>query len=234
MFTLKKWWKYLLIVGTISGIVFMGQGHLYLSGSSSEGIKLPPPSKAGKPLEECIFYRTSIREFRPDALILKEVGQLLWSGGGISIDGLAGPTRAIPSAGATYPLEFYLVAGNVKGLAPGVYHYQYRDHQLLLVKKGDVRRDLGRAALGQIWIEQAPISIVIAALYSRTTMRYGDRGNRYVLIEVGHAGQNISLQVQSLGLATVPIAAFYDDAVKKTLGIEADPLYIFPIGKKYD
>jgi SagB-type dehydrogenase family enzyme len=82
-------------------------------------------------------------------------------------------------------------------------------------------------------IYKAPVNIVICALYERTTLRYGNRGERYVHIEVGHAGQNIYLQATALGLATVAIAAFQDEEVRKVLRLDKPykPLYIMPLGK---
>jgi SagB-type dehydrogenase family enzyme len=80
-------------------------------------------------------------------------------------------------------------------------------------------------------IEEAPINIVIAADYGRTTGHYGQRGNRYVHMEVGHVGQNVSLQAIALGLGTVMIGAFEDKQVQEVLGIKEEPLYIIPVGK---
>lgn len=138
--------------------------------------------------------------------------------------------RTTPSAGATYPLFLYAVVGEggVEGLEPGVYGYLPEQHEIVLVRGGDMRKGLYRAALQQGWVRDAPLSIVIAADFSRTTSVYGARGIRYVYIEAGHSSQNIYLAAASLGLGTV--AAFYDDGVKRVLGIRHDPLYIMPVG----
>ena len=142
--------------------------------------------------------------------------------------------RASPSAGATYPLEIYVVVGNngVKGLAPGVYRYQPHSHSLVLVKKGDVREELYSACLNQEWIRDAPVVLVIAADYERTTRVYGERGIRYVHMEVGHVGQNIYLEATALGLGTVAVGAFYDDEVRVIIGAPENhhPLYVMPVG----
>ena len=88
------------------------------------------------------------------------------------------------------------------------------------------------ASLGQYWVGSAPVNMVIAADYGRTTRFYGDRGYRYVHMEVGHAGQNIYLQAEALGLGTVAIGAFYDNRVREILDLakKLTPLYIMPIG----
>ena len=75
------------------------------------------------------------------------------------------------------------------------------------------------------------MSIVIAADYGRTTGHYGQRGIRYVHMEVGHVGQNISLQANALNLGTVMIGAFEDGEIKEILGMREDPLYIIPAGR---
>ena len=157
---------------------------------------------------------------------MEQVSQLLWAASGENQYG-----RTSPSAGATYPLEIYLVVGEVEGLEPGIYQYSPTGHSLEKIKEEDVRNKLARAALGQGMIARAPIDIVIAANYHRTTGHYGQRGIRYVQMEAGHVGQNLHLQTAALNLGTVMIGAFQDTAVKEALGIKEDPLYIIPVGK---
>ena len=125
------------------------------------------------------------------------------------------------------------MAGEVSGLAPGVYRYRPSSHSLRPVMLGDQRDELSAHALGQPPISRAPAVVVITALYVRTTPRYGDRGVRYVHMEVGHASQNIHLQAAALGLGTVVIGAFNDTGVQQALGLQEEehPLYLMPIGR---
>ena len=118
-------------------------------------------------------------------------------------------------------------------MSEGVYRYHIVQHSLTLHRRGDARLDLARAALGQEFIYEAPLDIVICALYQRITLDYGSRGGRYAHIEVGHAGQNIYLQTSVLGLATVAIGAFHDEQVREVLRLDKQykPLYIMPVGK---
>jgi SagB-type dehydrogenase family enzyme len=195
-------------------------------------VKLPAPRlKSTFSVEEAIQKRRSVRNYKDEALTLEQVSQLLWSAQGKTSERGG---RAIPSAGATYPLEIYLVAGNVKGLDSGIYHYLWESHELAKLSGRDKRKELATAAWDQEYIQNAPIDIVITAVYERTTGRYGERGIRYVHNEVGHCGQNISLQAEALGLGTVVIGAFQDTMVKKALGIKEEPIYIMPAGKKKD
>jgi len=199
--------------------------------SIPEVINLPQPRLDSEvSIEETLLRRRSIRDYSPEALTIEEVSQLLWAAQGIT-----DPRgfRTAPSAGALYPLEVYLVVGKVRGLSPGVYHYEPKGHRIIKVIDGDLRKRLASAALGQAWVKEGAISLVFTAVYHRTTRKYGDRGIRYVHMEVGHAAQNVYLQAVALGLGTVVVGAFFDEEVKEMLLLppEEQPLYVMPVGK---
>ncbi len=196
-------------------------------------IRLPNPVFGGKvPVEEAILKRRSIRRYRSDSISLAQLSQLLWAAQGITA---SGGRRSVPSAGATYPLEVFIATGEqtVEGLAAGIYHYQVDNHALSVHIEGDLRDSLAEAALGQTCIAVCPVDIIVCALFSRTAYRYGRRAERYVHIEVGHAGQNIALQAVALGLGTVMVGAFDDEEIRKALKLEEQvrPLYIVPVGR---
>ena len=195
-------------------------------------IKLPSPSRKGAmSVEEAISRRRSIRKYKAEPLSLAQLSQVLWSAQGIT----RGSSRAAPSAGATYPLEVFVLTGKtgVEGLGEGVYHYNVESHSLSLQQEGDLRGNLAAAALEEEFIAIAPVDIVVCGIYDRTCRRYGKRGERYVHIEVGHVGENIHLQAEALGLATVAVGAFEDEGVRRVLDVkeEVKPLYIMPLGK---
>ncbi len=193
-------------------------------------IKLPSPElKSGVSVEEALKKRRSVRNYKKLPLTLKELSQLLWATDGKTSDWGG---RTAPSAGATYPLEIYVVIGNVETLKAGIYHYDIDNHSIEIIKEGDLRTELSRAALNQTSIKNAAIVIVISGDFKRTTSRYGKRGERYVFVEAGHCGQNIHLQCEALGSGTVMIGAFDDEKVKKILGIKEDVFYLCPVGKK--
>jgi len=201
---------------------------------TGQAIALPKSKTSGfMSVEEAIAKRRSIRDYTPEPLSLEEVSQLLWAAQGITE--AASGKRAAPSAGMTYPLEIYLAVGErgVKDLPVGVYKYIPQNHSITKMLDEDVRYPLQEAALRQTWVGEAPVTIVIAAIYERTTVRYGDRGMRYVHIEVGHVAENVFLQAVALNLGTVPIGAFNDDDVQKVLGLaeEVKPIYIMPVGR---
>lgn len=194
-------------------------------------IDLPPPAKKSDiSLEAALDQRHSVRRYWSDFLELAEVSQLLWAAQGLN---RPGGYRTAPSAGALYPLEAYLVAGNVNGLPAGVYLYRPLSHDLRRTAAGDHRDELAGAALGQGSIRRAPAALVLCAVMERITGKYGRRGIRYAHMEAGHAAQNFALQATALGLGTVPIGAFRDKRVQTALGLpdNEQPLYIIPVGK---
>ena len=195
-------------------------------------IELPEPRyDSDASLEQSLLQRRSVRSYTGEPLTLPEVSQLLWAAQGIT-----DPTgfRTAPSAGALYPLEVYVVAGDVQDLTPGVYKYEPHEHQLVRIMDGDKRAELAEAALAQSCVKEGAIAIVFTAVYEKTTGKYGDRGIRYVHIEVGHAAQNLCLQATAMDLGAVTIGAFYDEEVAELLNLPQDeqPLYIIPVGRK--
>lgn len=194
-------------------------------------IRLPAPRLDGDlALERALHTRRSVRAFGRTPLTLAEVSQLLWAAQGVTTrDG----RRTAPSAGALYPLELYLVAGNVEHIEPGIYRYVPDGHRLAALMRGDRRADVARAALGQECVERAAAVLTFAAVEERTARKYGKRSERYVPIEVGHAAQNVLLQATALGLGAVVVGAFDDRALQGTLGLQQEetPLYLVPVGK---
>lgn len=213
----------------IAGLMFTA-GYAF----GAEVIKLPPPSHKGAvSVEEALKARRTVREFAARGLDLKQVSQLLWGA-----DGLSDPRglRTAASAGATYPLEVYLVAGErgVAGLPAGVYRYLVKEHSLEPGVKGDLRQAVARASLHQAWMAHAPVMVVIAAEYRRCTARYGERGIMYTHMESGHAGTNLFLQAEALGMGAGIAGAFEDKGLAQVLGLpkEQVPLLVMPVGYK--
>ena len=188
-------------------------------------IKLPTPKEKGDvSLEETIKKRRSERNLSDKALTLEEIGQLLWACQGITNRQYG--FRAAPSASATYPLDIYLASTD------GLFYYIPETHSLRRIKTKDIRPALSQACLGQSFVRDAAVNIIICAEFERTTSRYGKRGENYVYIEVGHVAENVHLQAVALGLGSVPVGAFSDDSVKEVLGISEEimPIYIIPVG----
>jgi SagB-type dehydrogenase family enzyme len=225
---------------TIIGIWFLGVSCMWQQ-ESQQGdpssaalslVKLPEVVLDGDmSVEKAINQRRSIRDYVNKSLTLFEIAQLLWAAQGITDE--ATGKRAAPSAGATYPLEIYLVSGDVEGLSPGLYQYRPHEHNLILLKQDILQDAFSEAALDQESVRDAAAVIVFTAVYERTTQRYGERGVRYVHIETGHAAQNVYLQAVALGLGTVVVGAFDDHSFRKLMSLNEGehPLYLMPIGR---
>jgi len=142
--------------------------------------------------------------------------------------------RAAPSAGATYPIEVYVAINNVEGLAKGIYHYLIASHELELVREGDFRNEMSRAALGESMFKQANAILVLSAVLQRIQHRYRERSQRYILFEAGHIAQNTYLVATSMGLGACAIGAFYDDEFNRLLGLDnrvEGVIYLIAVGK---
>ncbi len=190
----------------------------------SQLITLPKPKQDGTiSLEKAIAVRRSQRDFLPQSLTLEQIGQLAWAAQGQEA---GGRYRTSPSAGATYPLELFVV------FKEGLYHYLPAKHSLEKLTEQDLRAKLASAAWGQGFIEAAPLTLVFTAEFDRTTGRYGRRGIRYVYMEAGHAAQNVHLQAEAMGLGSVAVGAFDDASVSRVLSLPngLEPVYMVATG----
>jgi SagB-type dehydrogenase family enzyme len=195
-----------------------------LRNKADKVIQLPEPAAdGGMSVEAALAKRESVRHFTSKPLNLSQISQALWAAQGITRNWGG---RTAPSAGALYPLELYLA------LLDGFYHYIPHNHQLMHISDGNFIEDLAEVALGQQCIRESSTVVVIAAVYKRIEQKYGQRGERYVKVEAGHAAQNILLQAVSQGIGAVPVGAFHDEDVRKVLSLPSDhePLYLIPLG----
>lgn len=193
-------------------------------------IKLPQtePSPA-QPLEQLLVRRRCVREYADRPVTLANAACLLWAAQGISA---ANGLRTSPSAGALYPMDIYLAAGAVTELVPGIYRYLPREGAIEGTVEGDRRAALAAAALGQSWLADAALILIIAARYEHTTWKYGQRGIQYVHMEAGHAAQNALLMAGALNLGAAVVGAFDDGRVASVTGLSGKetPLYLVPVG----
>lgn len=210
--------------------------------NEKQTISLPAPRlDSDFSIEEVMLKRRSHRNFVKSAISIEDLSQVLWAAYGItkpdnSREIFRGGMRTAPSAGATFPLEVYAIAGKVNGLEKGVYRYIADGHKLVKVIDEDIRTELAKAAINQEMIEDAPASLFFSAVFERTMQRYGDRAReRYVCMEMGHVAQNVYLQLEAMGMGTCAVGAFNDSKVSEVMNLPEgeEPLYIMPIGRYY-
>lgn len=225
-----------IILNTFTGISTQPDHQIKLSNinqnfDSQDMIQLPDPTTDGDiSLEKALTLRRSVRSYSSDALSLNDISQLLWSAQGITNER---GFRTSPSAGATFPLEMFVVSNNVNGLSKGVYHYSPFENTLELIHLNDISAELMLASHSQSMISESAAVIVFGAVFERTTDRYGERGIRYVYNEIGHASQNLHLQAAAMDLGTVVIGAYRDEEVEEILDLDPDirVLYMMPVGR---
>lgn len=193
-------------------------------------IALPDPRLGGPlSLEEALATRRSVRRFTAAPLDLADLGQLLWAAQGVTDPR---GRRTAPSAGALYPLELYVMAARVRGLAPGLYRYRADGHALVPVAAGDLAPAVAVAAFNQDWMREAAAIAVFAGVVARTARKYRRRAEFYVHAEVGHAAMNLSLQALALGLGSTMVGGFPPGRIGEILGLpdDTEPMLLVPFG----
>ncbi|MDI7259612.1 MAG: SagB/ThcOx family dehydrogenase [Thermodesulfobacteriota bacterium] len=194
----------------------------------------PIDQKGGKPLWETIAKRRSIREFSSQSITFSELSQLLWATQGITSKAWGYDFRACPSAGALYPIETYIIANRVEEISPGLYHYDVKKAELILLEEGNLGSELSRAGLGQEMLEEAACVFVWTAIIERSKWKYRERAYRYIYMDAGHIGQNLYLTATGLGLGCCTVGAFFDEEVDRLIGVDGKneiSIYLGAIGR---
>lgn len=185
-------------------------------------------SKYGAPeadMFQLIQNRRSLREYRDYPISINELYYLLHYAYGVtarmqaqSING-TWAYRAVPSAGALYPLEIYVAVLNGQ-LPHGLYHYRPDRNGIEQVKEGEFYEDLKDRIKAEPYINLSKASaiIFITGVYERVLVKYGDRGYRFILQEAGFVAQNMSLTANAIGLGSCMAGSFLDDQVDEFLG----------------
>lgn len=188
-------------------------------------IALPTEIPSHEPLQEVMLRRRSERQLS-GAVELGELATLLNQSLGCTAvvedadAEIVHALRAWPSAGGLYPLDTYVIAGNVTGVPPGMYHYNPITSSLESKPSRPPEKVLGDAFFGQDFARNAAISILLVASFDRTVAKYGERGYRLVLLDAGHAAQNLLLTAEQMRLSAVAVGGYCDDSLASDLGID--------------
>jgi SagB-type dehydrogenase family enzyme len=172
--------------------------------------------------DRLLLQRRSRRRFADEPLPLSELAFLLWACQGIT--GRAGNYlfRTAPSAGALYPLETYLCCERIDGLDSGLYRFDPPDFCLSPLEASSCADQVADACLGQGFMARGAVIFLWSAVFRRNMSKYGHRGLRYILLDAGHACQNMLLAAESIGCHACPVAAFFDEEINTLLGLEPD------------
>jgi len=203
------------------------------------GIPLPAPAPLDGRLDDVLGRRRSHRAFDPDPIAVDALSALLHAGYGVTgaVGGEEGEPelclRSVPSGGALYPLELYAAVQRVGGLEPGLYHFDPPRKCLEGVRTGISADELAGLSTYPEIASSCAALVLIAAIFGRTRFKYGLRGYRFALLEAGHVAQNVLLAATALGLAAVPLGAFYDRRMDAFLGLDGvneSSLYAIALG----
>ncbi len=186
-------------------------------------VRLPfPQEEAGPRIWGVMTQRRSIRDFLPKEISLETLARLVWSVGGVRERQEGFLFRIVPSAGALYPVETYVMVNRVGGLKRGVYHFHVPTFSLELIKEGNHSLSLTQAALGQDMVSSCAAVFLWTAVIDRCRIKYGERAFRYIYLDAGHMGQNLYLAATALGLGCCTIGAFFDDEVNEVLDVDGE------------
>ncbi len=229
--------------GDFSAADLQAMSRAYKQYPSLPRVKLPPIESLpqnGRTFDEVISSRRSLRDFADLDLSLNELSQILHQSYGITGElpgkgGFRQDLRSAPSAGALYPAEIYIAIRKVSGVEPGIYHYNVPNHEIELMIPGDPTEKIFEVCCGQDFVHKTSIVILMSGVLKRTKLKYGERGYRYALLDIGHLGQNIYLSCASLDLAIMTTCGFFDDEANKLLridGVDETVIYVAFIGKR--
>ena len=192
-------------------------------------------------LGETISRRKSKRDFSHISLTQKEISTLLayscglWSQGVVGASEEGGEShRAHPSAGARYPIETYLFNFIGGEIPAGIYHYNVKRHALSVLEERTFTPFDINQRFDYEWTEKASCALVFTSIFRRNQFKYGERGYRYILIEAGHIGQNVTLVAEALDLKTYMMGGTFDSSLEKDLdidGVSESIIYGAIIGK---
>ena len=179
-------------------------------------VDLPQPRKPDASLWSAIGRRRSARAFDGSPLALRTLSTLLHAGYGAQAEG----RRTVPSGGALYPLELYVVARRIHDLELGAFHFDPERGLLETIRRADLSSDLDAASpLAGLAIDAAAV-VLLSGVFWRTRAKYGLRGYRFTLLEAGHVVQNVLLAATALSVPALPLGGFYDSRLEELLGLD--------------
>ncbi len=203
-------------------------------------IPLPAPAELKIPvlgLREAIERRKTLRRYQDQPLTLEELSYLLWLTQGVKeVTRRPVTLRTVPSAGARHAFETYLLINNVVGLEPGLYRFAACEHALVkLDAPDDIREQVTRGCWDQKQVYNSAVTFAWVAVSERMTWRYTERGYRYLHLDAGHVCQNLYLAAEATGCGVCAIAAYNDELLNSTLGLDGEKLfviYLASVGKR--
>lgn len=142
--------------------------------------------------------------------------------------------RAAACAGALYPIELYVVCGDLPDLNAGVYHFNPGDYALRQLRTGDYRPVLRRASGNHSHVRAAPVTLIATAITWRSAWKYQARSYRYHFWDAGTILSNALAASAANRLPASLVAGYVDHDVNRLLGIDGEwekSLCLMPVGR---
>lgn len=188
-------------------------------------------------LSEAITNRVSVRAYSDESLTMDELSYVLWSTQGVKeVTNRPATLRTVPSAGSRHCFETYVLVNRVDGLKQGLYRFLAIDHKLQEVDMSeDIAEKVTQGCFNQRFVMNSAITVILTVDRYRMMWRYTERGYRYMHLDAGHVMQNLYLCAEAIDSGVCAIAAFYDDQINETLGLDGVDkftIYVGTLGKK--
>ena len=177
---------------------------------------------------ELMELRSTVREYSPEPLTMKELSYLLWCTQGVKMVMPGGATkRTVPSAGARNAFETYLYIDKVEGLEPGLYRFLALEHALLPIELGPQVKEKLAAGFNKVnMYNQSAVTFIWAAVLERMEYAFGGRALQYLYIDAGHVCQNLYLAGYTIDVGTCAIGHFNDVELNNLLGLDGDKEFV--------
>jgi len=188
-------------------------------------------------LEKVLAERSSSRDF-DGPITVAELWKLCFVATGLreTVSSESGRRlqRHAPNSGGLGSVEAFPIVMSVEGLPEGIYHFDSVSHEFVEIETGDFRRWLNEDVVFQEEFSRASVAIVLVGSFENLREKYGLRGYRLALIDVGHVSENIYLVSTALGLSVCATTGFVDDEVDEALridGVDRASLVLIMVGR---
>jgi SagB-type dehydrogenase family enzyme len=207
---------------------------------TGQRIELPRPQPVGG-LSDVLKARRTWRNFSAESVPIDALATLLQLTWGVQHRGIVEGQGAVvlktsPSGGARHPIEAYVLASNVQGLAARAYHYDAATHELVDLRRAVSAAIIERLLGNQDYYRGAAAVVVMTAVIARSMWKYPrSRAYRTILADAGHLGQTFCLLATAAGLAPFCTMAFREKEIEQLLhitGVDECAMYIVGVGAR--
>jgi SagB-type dehydrogenase family enzyme len=220
--------RLIITVVVLVGLAALCMGQRKARVSPLKIIQLSPPNQTGSlSLEQVLIKQQTVSRFTEQPLSFTQIGQLAWAAQLITEPQKTSQTATAPSTPtAAYHINLYVAAQD------GLFLYHPDEHTLEGIIREDLREKLSEAAPNKEAVAGAPCSIIIAGSPKRNAARYSGKAQKLMLLDAGRIVQNVHLQALSLELASLAIADFNTNKLRKICRLSQDlePIYLICVG----